>query len=184
MHVFNKRPCLDDVHVRIRYTCAAMTIPRIAIVCGVAAGAGLVFGLRSRWGPKSRAAMKEFYRPSYNPPPPDWKGPTFKPNLEFPTAIPPAEEYPWDKIDFEKDPEKYIQAVVEYCFDGNLENDFVTQKNPKRKWFHAPWMSQSPLGREPIHGLTYERPAPPGYFAETQQDVAQVWAVGMNNETG
>ena len=166
----------------------AMTIRRIATVCGVA-GAGLVFGLRSRGGPKSRAAIKEFYRPSYNPPPPDWNGPTFKPKLDFPTATPPVEEYPWDKIDFENDPEKYLRAVVEYCFDGNLENDFVLQKNPKRKWFHAPWMSQSGQsppwrGREPIHGLTFERPARPGYLAETQQHVAQVWAVGMHNETG
>jgi hypothetical protein len=87
-------------------------------------------------------------------------------------------------LDFKTKPQKYLHAVLEYCFDGNLENDFVPQKNTKRKWYHAPWMCQTPFGREPIHGLTFERPAPIGYLAETQKRPCQSWAVGMYNEPG
>lgn len=152
------------------------------------AAASLVIGLtcfsRSRWGPKAKAAAKEFHRASYNALPTNWSGPIFKPQLDYPMEYPPSSEKPWERIDFKKDPEKYMQYVLEYCFEGNVENGFVPQKNPKRRWFHAPWMCQTATGREPIHGLTYERPAPVGYLAETQNRVCQNWAVAMYNEQG
>ncbi len=181
----NARCCFVGVgsysHLMLRSI--ALRLLRIAAVGG-AAGAGLVFALHSRWGPKSRAAIKEFYRPSYNPPPPEWKGATFKPSLDYPTVRPPTEECPWEKIDFKKEPEMYLQTVLEYCFEGNVQNEFVPQKNPKRQWFHAPWMCQNSLGREPIHGLTFELPAGAGYLAETQQRTVQSWAIGFHNEPG
>ena len=90
----------------------------------------------------------------------------------------------WLEINFKKEPEKYMRAVLEYCMDGNLENGFVPQNNKTRNWYHAPWMSQTPIGREPIHGLTFERPAPVGYLADTQSKVCQSWAVAMYNEEG
>lgn len=156
---------------------------KVIATVGVA-GVAAVLGSHSRWGPKYRAAIDEFHRPSYNPLPPEWKGASFKPKLDFPTTLPSAEERPWEKIDFRKEPEAFLRAVLEYCFDSNIENDFVPQRNPKRQWFHAPWMCQTTLGREPIHGLTYERPAPPGYLADQQQRVTQIWAIGLHNERG
>ena len=77
-----------------------------------------------------------------------------------------------------------VQAILDYCFEGNVNNDFVPQKNSRRNWYHAPWMCQTAIGREPIHGLTFERPAPSGYLADTQQRVCQSWAVAMYNEEG
>ena len=137
----------------------------LAAVAGViAVNITILAFSRSRWGPKTRASIREFHRTSYNPPPPDWSGSTFKPKLDYPTAFPTADEKPpWTMIDFKREPEKYLETVLEYCYDGNVKNDFVPQKNPKRQWFHAPWMCQTPIGREPIHGLTFERPAPASY---------------------
>lgn len=163
------------------------------VVGGATAALGLATWSHSRWGPMAKASVKEFHRSSYNRPPPDWSGPTFKPRLDYPRAArsslssslssvekPP----PWSKIDFKREPEKYMQAVLEYCFEGNVENDFVPQRNPTRNWYHAPWMCQTAIGREPIHGLTYERPAPERYLADTQKRVCQSWAVAMYNEQG
>ena len=77
-----------------------------------------------------------------------------------------------------------MHTVLEYCLDGNLENEFVPQKNLNRNWYHAPWMSLTTSGREPVHGLTFERPALMGYLADTQTRVCQSWAVAMYNEEG
>ena len=134
---------------------------KIAGISGAVASAGL---LAWRWRYnrlqyQRKEGIKEFYRPSYNSPPPDWKGPVFKPSLDYPTMLPQKESYPWEKIDYKSEPEKYLQAVLKYCFEGNVDNDFDPKKNAVRKWFHAPWMTQTAFGREPIHGLTFERPA-------------------------
>ncbi len=164
---------------------ASRNLSRILAIGGVAGAAGLVALLNTRWGPKDRGAVKEFYRASFNPPPKSWSGPVFKPKLDFGTATNPVvKDAPWEKVNFETEPEKYLRTVLEYCFDGNLEENFVPQKNHKRKWYHAPWMCQTPFGREPIHGLTFERPAPSGYLAVTQKRVCQSWAVAMYNEPG
>ena len=135
------------------------SLRRLLVVAGTCtAGVGLVAILNTKWGPKAKSSVKEFYRASYNPPPADWTGPVFKPSLDFSTARLDEKYRPWEEIDFKTEPKKYLQVVLEYCFDGNSEYDFVPQKNPKRKWYHAPWMCQTPFGREPIHGLTFERP--------------------------
>ena len=166
-----------------------MAVLRAIIVGGASVVVGLTWWTHSRWGPKARASLKEYHRCSYNDPPAGWTGPLFKPRLDYPhttAARGKREETPksWAKIDFKKEPEKYMRAVLEYCMEGNLENNFVPQNNLKRDWYHAPWMSQTPIGREPIHGLTFERPAPVGYLAETQSRVRQSWAVAMYNEEG
>ena len=52
-----------------------------------------------------------------------------------------------------------------------------------RKWFHAPWMTFNPNGREPIRGLTNERE--PQARARAQQETpARNWAVGIYNPPG
>ena len=146
---------------------------------------------------RSRAA-REYHRPFFNSPPPGWIGPVFTPRLDFPLAVDvnnsdaapssggsgDLHDCKWEAIDFREEPERYLQTVLEYCFDGNVESDFVPQKNSKRSWYHAPWMSHGKKGREPFHGLTFEKPAKPGYLAEDQQSVAQTWAVAFYNERG
>lgn len=96
---------------------------------------------------------------------------------------------PWFKFDYEKEPEKFAEAIREYCFDGNVENGFRLNENTVRDWYHAPWMhyrdpNSSCTEREPINGFTFERATPAGEFAKTQNVTLQNWAVGFYNATG
>src|SRR5208282_4144039 len=89
------------------------------------------------------------------PLPPNWHGPVFHLSQNYPSKA-PADKYPWEQIDPVKEPEKYINTVLHYCLEGNVEVDWDLQKNKVRPWFHAPWMHWGDRGREPIHGLTME----------------------------
>ncbi|CAH1256276.1 Hypp1638 [Branchiostoma lanceolatum] len=133
-------------------------------------------------------AHKEAFKNAYNNPPTKYDGPLFEGSFEFPPALPDENctDLPFMKIDFKKDSEKYLKAVLDYCFDGNTECDFRVQKNEKhpQRWYNAPWMATRPFGREPIHGLTMERPAGPGYIAKKDQKWEQTWAVGFYNSYG
>lgn len=100
-----------------------------------------------------------------------------------------GENAPWLKIDFEKTPELYAEAIREYCFDGMVPANFRPQKNKIRNWYHAPWMhyrahNSSGNEREPLHGLTFERVTPKYEFAQTQDTWLQNWACGFYNATG
>ena len=154
-----------------------------AAAVAVTAGAGsAIYKQNKRF---QEDGIKQFHRASFNQPPKGWTGPVFEPSLDFPRHPPNGKQsYPWETIDFKKEPEKYLEAVLNYCFEGNIETDFVPQNNKVRKWYHAPWMTQTPFGREPLHGLTFERPAPVGYLGKSQKRLLQTWAMGMYNEAG
>lgn len=92
-------------------------------------------------------------------------------------------ECEWKKYNFRRiaEQEKYLKAVIDYIFKGNLENEWTVQNNAiGRKWFHAPFMHldivdpnvapnidtsnkkveakiEGKVAREFIHGLTMER---------------------------
>ena len=152
---------------------------------GVPTAALVVCYTNSPWGRKARFAREQFYRKAYDcRTPPNWTGHLFNPKLDFHTASAVAEEKPWEEIDFKIEPEKYLNSVLEYCFTGNLENEFDILRNTRRKWYHAPWMCYHKEGREPIHGLTFERPAKPKDLSEKQTRVCQNWAIAMYNEPG
>ncbi|MBK1896722.1 hypothetical protein [Chryseobacterium paridis] len=131
--------------------------------------------------------------PSYNAnytPPSGMK--TFELSQDYPKIL-IVENYPWQSIDFTKDPELYMQTVLHYCLEGNREVDFRGQENKIRKWYHAPWLHDDGKylnkayignGREYIHGLTREF-ATPKYKIHDQQDIElENWAVGMYNSPG
>jgi hypothetical protein len=67
---------------------------RLLVVGGIAGTAGVVAILNTKWGPKAKSSVKEFYRASYNPPPAGWTGPVFKPSLDFSGARPEEKERP------------------------------------------------------------------------------------------
>ncbi|XP_078621169.1 uncharacterized protein LOC144887659 [Branchiostoma floridae x Branchiostoma japonicum] len=163
------------------------SLSRVVAFTG-AAGAvvGVVAGLRGRQAVEFRAAARcEFSRPSYNPPPADYDGPVFKPRLDFPrTANPENEAFPWLDIDFRTEPERYLRTVRDYCLEGNVECDFRVEQNQTRDWYHVPWMSSQPTGREPIHGMTMEKPSKQGMLSDSQQREVQNWAVAFYNSPG
>lgn len=76
----------------------------------------------------------EFNTSSRFPVPPGWKGPVFAIRNDYPTTPPKADgsgpkDAAWLDIDFRKEPKAYAEAVLKYCFEGNVETDWVIQKN-------------------------------------------------------
>ena len=112
-----------------------------------------------------------------------WGGPVFHLSQRYPDHI-PSDTYPWLQFDPKTQASQYMMAVLQYCLDGNVENDWTLQSNSKRGWFHAPWMHWGARGREPIHGLTFERMSLPRELAPQQTQTLQNWAVGMYNAPG
>jgi hypothetical protein len=133
-----------------------------------------------------------------------WQGPIFELSQDYPRVSPAPEEYRWEKINFTTDARGYLAEVLRYVYEGNIEVDWVVQKNPTRRWFHAPWMHAAEIkpdkdqqrcrdekGREFIHGLTRERSTS---LAELnfnndpdRKDCANVienWAVSVFNAPG
>jgi hypothetical protein len=117
------------------------------------------------------------------PLPSGWAGPVFRMSQNYPPSV-PADTYPWMNFNPLTDPEHYMFAVLQYCLEGNVEVDWVIQNNQSRRWYHAPWMHWGNHGREPIHGLTYERMSLPGELAPQQTGTFQNWAVGFYNAAG
>lgn len=125
---------------------------------------------------------------SYSPPPgwnPAAGDPVFVLSQDYPTTDPsPSLEQPWKAIDFHQQPAAYIQAVIDYCYEGNLEVEFRGQENATRKWYHAPWLHPGPNGREFTHGLTGERRSLTNELAATQSSSPHNFAVGLYNAGG
>lgn len=117
-------------------------------------------------------------------PPSDWTQPTFVLSQNYPLAQPAKPVFPWEAIDFTVEPEKYMQAVIAYCFEGNLAADFKPLNNPVRPWLHAPWLHYGPNGREFVNGLTGERTSRPYELAAGQTQSYKNVAVGFYNDLG
>ena len=142
-------------------------------------------------------------------PPEGWTGPLFKIRNDYPKDLPnhgshadakglptvpgpdmplpstdPTNEAPWLNVDFTKDPALYCLLIKAYCWEGNVDNNFVLQDNKIRPWYHAPWMHWNQNGREPLNGLTFERSTPALEFSRTQNRNLQTWACGFYNGVG
>jgi hypothetical protein len=90
-------------------------------------------------------------------------------------------------FDFTKpaDAPKYLQAVLNYCLEGNTANSFAdVSSNTVRKWYHAPWLHTTNSGREFIHGMTKERPSRVPELGPAQTGAHDNWAVGFYNARG
>src|SRR5579859_5378745 len=123
-------------------------------------------------------------------PPSTYKGPLFQLSQNYPTTLPSGPPPAFFKLlpakltnNFEQW-RPYVDAVKQYCLEGNVENDWVVQKNTVRHWYHAPWQHYGPLGREGIHGLTKEAQIQVKQLAPTQTTTGQTFAVGIYNDIG
>ncbi|MBY0499285.1 MAG: hypothetical protein K2Q14_01470 [Gammaproteobacteria bacterium] len=117
-------------------------------------------------------------------PPSDWSGATFQLSQQYPKIIPSSSSFPWQKIDFREEPEKYLWAVLNYCFEGNLQTDFLVQNNTIRLWYHAPWLHYGANGRDFVKGLTRERSSRPFELSPSQSQQFRNYAVGFYNDLG
>jgi len=114
---------------------------------------------------------------------PGYTGPVFKLSQDYPTTLPTDSLPPFFKIDYKKDWRAYLEAVQNYCFEGNTDIDFRVEDNKVRKWYHMPWQHYGTNGREGFHGLTQEAPVKPFQLAPTQPtDSAGAVAVGFYND--
>jgi hypothetical protein len=127
---------------------------------------------------------------AHDAPPAGWTGPVFKLSQAYPGSLPKLEalsKRKWLQFDFKKsaDAPKYLQAVLDYCMEGNMANNFAAiDQNTVRKWYHAPWLHSTASGREFIHGMTRERPSRPGELGPAQTSEFANWAVGFYNARG
>jgi len=116
---------------------------------------------------------------------PPWTGPVFHLSQNYPEAQPAAEDHPWEKFNPRTQWREYLNSVLSYCYEGNIECDWEVQKNTEhKKWYHTPWLHWGRNGREFVHGLTSERVSQPGELAPTQVSMFQNWAIGMYNASG
>jgi hypothetical protein len=123
-------------------------------------------------------------------PPATYKGPLFQLSQNYPATLPSGPVPAFFKLlpakltnNFEQW-RPYVEAVKQYCLEGNVENDWYVQKNTIRHWYHAPWQHYGPLGREGIHGLTKEAQIQSRQLAPTQIATGQTFAVGIYNDVG
>jgi hypothetical protein len=110
-----------------------------------------------------------------------WTGPVFKLSQDYPVTKPSAGTLPWKSIDYKTKPAEYLGAVLQYCYEGNIEVDWVGQDNSVRKWYHAPWLHVGNKGREFIHGMTRERSTPARRLHPNQTSQFGAYAVGVYN---
>jgi hypothetical protein len=136
------------------------------------------------------AALKAAFPDAHDPPPAGWTGAVFKLSQAYPITLPNLEatsKRKWTQFDFKKpaDAPKYLQAVLDYCLEGNTASNFAdVSANSVRKWYHAPWLHSSNSGREFIHGMTKERPSRVGELGAAQTGQHDNWAVGFYNARG
>lgn len=114
-------------------------------------------------------------------------GPTFQLSQDYPARnTVNAGSLPFSRIDFTKDSEKYATALINWALEGMSESGWVVQNNKSRKWYHAPWMDATKIGREPISGLVMQRGMIPteisGNLPEGQ--LTKNYAISLYNEAG
>lgn len=122
-------------------------------------------------------------------PPTSWDGEVFELSQDYPSSLPEVsiKDLPWTEINPELEPKKYLQAVLEYAFEGNESIDFIVKHNPVRKWYHVPWLHwglKAYSGRDFIKGLTQERISRSYELSAQQSYSYKNYAIGFYNELG
>lgn len=117
-----------------------------------------------------------------------WKGHVFKLAQDYPGKPPAAEDMPWRKFDPRTQGNQYLQAALDYFYEGNIrdsvEDSFDPSLNTVRHWYNAPWQDFGKGGREFVHGLTRERVNLPGELDAGQKQQWNNYAVGFYNAPG
>ncbi len=145
-----------------------------------------------------RGMFKDYYlQGEGGDPPDDYTGRVFKLSQDYPDQLPPMEDYPWLAIEFENggptDPKAYLEALLAYGVEGNIEVDFYVEDNTVRDWYSMPWMDWNTEvagdwpgtdGREFVHGLTHEFDSFPKTFSTIQGKFVDTWSGAYYNDRG
>lgn len=147
---------------------ASMAQPAPAKLCEIPAGSSL-----------ADAAVIEFRCSSTRP----LKDPTghreFRVQLVFPPTPPSAQAFPWEAINPQKEPVKYLDALLQYGIRHNEDVDWRIEDNTKSTWCHAPWFQHS---RERLRGMTLERGSRSFELHALQTNFSRNWAIGFYND--
>jgi hypothetical protein len=117
------------------------------------------------------------------PAPPGWKGHVFQPSYHFPRSFQKS-GFPWLAISFRHEPERYLQALLDYALKGQDLSHFDLSRNRAHHWYHMPWLGIGPYAREYIHGMTRGRDFPAGELSSHQTQCRQNWAIAFYNDVG
>lgn len=107
-------------------------------------------------------------------------GGNFQLKLDYPAQGQTTDRFE-TRTDFRQDWQGYLKEVLQYAWEGQIEVDFVAQKNQKRAWFHAPWLHVGNFGREKVHGLTKERVSRPFELENNVDGFFNNWGIGYFN---
>jgi len=143
-----------------------------------------------------RGKFKDYYRQGDGgDPPADYTGKVFKLSQNYPAQLPPMENFPWLKIAFKEggpvDPRAYLQALLDYGLEGNVDVDFYVENNKKRNWYGVPWMDWNTEvvsdwpgtdGREFVHGFTHEFDSSGDTLSTLQKDFVDTWSGAYFND--
>ena len=143
-----------------------------------------------------RGAFKDYYlQGEGGDPPADYTGRVFKLSQDYPDQLPPMEDYPWLKIEFENggpvDPGTYLQALLDYGLEGNVDVDFYVEDNKVRSWYSMPWMDWNSEvaadwpgtdGREFVHGFTHEFDSFAKTLSTIQDKFVDTWSGAYYND--
>ena len=143
-----------------------------------------------------RGRFKDYYlQAAGGDPPAGYTGRVFKLSQDYPSQLPPKENYPWLAIEFKDggpvDPEAYLRALLAYGLEGNVEVDFYVEDNKVRRWYGMPWMDWNSEvaadwpgtdGREFVHGFTHEFDTFPKTLSTFQDTFADTWSGAYFND--
>jgi hypothetical protein len=184
-------------------TCSLFALTTLSFMsAGTILGSGAAFATtdadRNQLAKKDcvRGKFKDYYRQAEGgDPPAGYTGRVYKLNQAYPNQLPPMENYPWLKIGFKDgapvDPRAYLQALLDYGLEGNVEVDFYVEDNKKRKWYGMPWMDWNTEvasdwpgtdGREFVHGLTHEFDSSGQTLSTLQKSFVDTWSNGYFND--
>lgn len=107
---------------------------------------------------------------------------TFALSQEYPATMPAKPALPWEKTDFRGGPGGFMKQVLDYCWEGMDSAKWVAQKNPVRKWYHAPWLDYGYAGREFVHGLRMDRTAFAGDLHPKQKNKERNYSITYYND--
>ena len=142
--------------------------------------------------------VPDFCNPVSDPEQPIYDGELFKLSQDYPKKLPDYSEmdkffqnYPqrFQSNSTTTNPEeqdwyKYMIAVRDYSFDGNLDIDWRVEKNQKRAWYHMPWMHYGTPASDGIHGLIQEAPLQAGQLGPDHKNQYTAYAASFYNDFG
>ena len=133
------------------------------------------------------------YKPNTKTPNPNHL-PLFRLKTNYATEVPPKSHWPeFLKIDFQKEPLKYLEAARDYSFEGNIPAygggpvAWDPFGNKIREWVHLPWLHVPQAfpangGTEGFRGLITEINATPYQFSDKQTNQYTIYAITLVNE--